>query len=76
VAADLGQRLTRPGQAEAGGVGREEVALRLALLAAVAVLALVLLVPVEWLARGAQRALFGWVLYPDRMLHRRGATCG
>lgn len=72
VAADLGQRLTRPGQAEAGGVGREEVALRLALLAAVAVLALVLLVPVEWLARGAQRALFGWVLYPDRMLHRRG----
>ena len=71
MAADMAQRLA---QARPGGeivpVTRE-VAWRVAILGAVAATAFGLQAPAEKAAREAQRHLFGWMMYADRMPKRR-----
>lgn len=73
IAADLAQRLTQPHLFERVAPGARELGWRLVFLAAVAVLAFGLRLPVEWTAKSLQKGLLGWVMYPaERMSKRRG----
>ena len=72
AAADLAQRLTQARRAEGGAPGAAEAGRRLCILAALVALSFGLRPPVEWAARGVQKLLFGWVLYPDHAQRRTG----
>jgi len=71
MAADLAQRLTAPRPAERLVPAAGEVGWRLLFMAAVAVLAFGLRLPVERVAKGVQKQLFGWLIYAERKPRRR-----
>ena len=72
IAADLAERLTRKGAADGPVSGTKELFRRLLFLGTVVALAFGLRVPVEGIARGVQKRLFGLMIAAERQSRMRG----